>query len=170
LTLSAVGPALSLTGATGNTLVVDTNVLVVDATGNNVGIGTAAPTGMLTIYDAGNTRNDHIKFGTSDAVSQFIRLGRNSGTGHFDLVAAQVGSSGFHFFVDNTLEVLTLENNRNIGLNTLTQFGSGVVVVGLANATTVPTTNPTGGGVLYAEAGALKWRGSSGTVTTVALA
>jgi hypothetical protein len=47
-------------------------------------------------------------------------------------------------------------------------FGSGAVVIGIANATTVPTTNPTGGGVLYCEAGALKYRGSGGTVTTIA--
>lgn len=40
----------------------------------------------------------------------------------------------------------------------------------IPNATTVPTTNPTGGGILYVEAGALKYRGSSGTVTTIAAA
>lgn len=44
----------------------------------------------------------------------------------------------------------------------------GDLVVKVGNAATVPTTDPTGGGVLYAEGGALKWRGSSGTVTTVA--
>lgn len=44
----------------------------------------------------------------------------------------------------------------------------GVGVMGLTNASVVPTTNPTGGGILYAQAGALKWRGSSGTVTTIA--
>lgn len=36
----------------------------------------------------------------------------------------------------------------------------------LANAT-IPTGNPTAGGFLYVEAGALKYRGSSGTVTTL---
>jgi hypothetical protein len=41
-------------------------------------------------------------------------------------------------------------------------------VTSIANATTVPSTNPTGGGFLYSEGGALKWRGSSGTVTTIA--
>jgi hypothetical protein len=49
-------------------------------------------------------------------------------------------------------------------------FGGGDGVIGLANATTVPSANPSGGGVLYAEAGALKWRGSGGTVTTIAAA
>lgn len=32
----------------------------------------------------------------------------------------------------------------------------------------VPSTNPSGGGVLYSEGGALKWRGSGGTITTIA--
>jgi hypothetical protein len=49
-------------------------------------------------------------------------------------------------------------------------YGGGVQVAFVANATTAPTTNPVGGGVLFAVAGALKWRGSSGTVTTVAVA
>lgn len=56
----------------------------------------------------------------------------------------------------------------NVGFNTVDQFGGGVKVLGIANATTTPTTNPTGGGVLYVENGALKYRGSSGTVTTLA--
>jgi hypothetical protein len=47
-------------------------------------------------------------------------------------------------------------------------FGGGVQVIFIANATTVPTTNPTGGGILYCQAGALKYRGSSGTVTPIA--
>lgn len=47
-------------------------------------------------------------------------------------------------------------------------FGGGKGVVGIANANTVPASNPTGGGILYVEAGALKYRGSSGTVTTIA--
>ncbi len=63
---------------------------------------------------------------------------------------------------------LSVLPNGNIGISTLTEFGGGVGVVGLANAATVPTSNPTGGGVLYSEGGALKWRGSSGTITTLA--
>jgi hypothetical protein len=63
---------------------------------------------------------------------------------------------------------LTITGNGNFGFLTSTQFGGGVGVIGISNATTVPPTNPTGGGVLYVEAGALKYRGSSGTVTTIA--
>lgn len=57
---------------------------------------------------------------------------------------------------------------RNFALNSASfSAGGGVGIAFIANATTAPTTNPTGGGVLYAEAGALKYRGSSGTVTTL---
>ena len=38
----------------------------------------------------------------------------------------------------------------------------------IPDLTTAPTGNPTGGGYLYVEAGALKYRGSSGTITTIA--
>lgn len=62
-----------------------------------------------------------------------------------------------------------LTRSTQIGSNSL-QVGGGSGVLGITNAGTVPTTNPTGGGVLYAEAGALKWRGSSGTVTQLAAA
>ncbi len=70
----------------------------------------------------------------------------------------------------NNQSRLTLDSIGSMGIGTPDQFGSGALVVGLANATTVPTTNPTGGGVLYAEGGALKWRGSGGTVTPLAAA
>jgi hypothetical protein len=65
-----------------------------------------------------------------------------------------------NLFWDNT--------GKNLGLGTADQFGGGAGVVGLNDAGTVPTSNPTGGGALYSEGGALKWRGSSGTVTQVA--
>jgi hypothetical protein len=58
-------------------------------------------------------------------------------------------------------------SNTQFG-STTGAFGSGDGVIGIANAATAPTTNPSGGGVLYAEAGALKWRGSAGTVTVIA--
>jgi hypothetical protein len=60
-----------------------------------------------------------------------------------------------------------LRSNTQFG-STMRSFGGGDGVLGIANATAVPNANPTGGGVLYAEAGALKWRGSGGTVTTIA--
>ena len=57
----------------------------------------------------------------------------------------------------------------NVGINT-SDFGSGVMCLGISNVTTSPSTTPIGGGVLYVESGALKYKGSSGTVTTLASA
>lgn len=57
----------------------------------------------------------------------------------------------------------------NLSLLTATKsYGGGVGVLFVANASTLPTTNPTGGGILYVDSGGLRWRGSSGTVTTIA--
>jgi hypothetical protein len=69
-----------------------------------------------------------------------------------------------------TTTTASFTRDGSFGLGTASQFGSGTLVIGIANATVVPSANPTGGGVLYVEAGALKYRGSSGTVTTLALA
>lgn len=44
-------------------------------------------------------------------------------------------------------------------------LGGGIGVIGIANAGTNPGSNPTAGGILYANAGAGTWRGSGGTVT-----
>lgn len=68
-------------------------------------------------------------------------------------------------------DLLLLQHSTgNTGLLSSTSFGGGVKVIAVADATTIPTTNPTGGGIMYSEAGALKWRGPSGAVTTIGAA
>lgn len=58
-----------------------------------------------------------------------------------------------------------VQNNLGVGV---TAWGTSAAnVVGMKNAT-APTSSPAGMGQLYVEAGALKYRGSSGTVTTIA--
>lgn len=112
-----------------------------------------------------------------------VYLGRRSGDVSQPSVAISTGTDTWRI-ENRTGEYLTRINdvtafrinptrtafmgNRNFGVNVDAQFGSGAGVVGIANATTVPTANPTGGGVMYVEAGALKFRGSAGTVTTIA--
>ena len=56
----------------------------------------------------------------------------------------------------------------NIGFRTTSQFGKGQGVIAIANASVAPAANPAGGGILYVEDGALKYRGSNGTVTVIA--
>jgi hypothetical protein len=57
---------------------------------------------------------------------------------------------------------------KNIALFGFGSYGGGGGVVFIKNCATAPFANPTGGGVLFVENGALKYRGSSGTVTTIA--
>lgn len=49
-------------------------------------------------------------------------------------------------------------------------FGRGEGVIAIANASVAPTVNSAVGGILYVEDGALKYRGSNGTVTVIATA
>jgi hypothetical protein len=56
----------------------------------------------------------------------------------------------------------------NVGFGTRDQFGGGRGVIAITNASVSPTVNPADGGILYVEDGALKYRGSKGTVTTIA--
>jgi hypothetical protein len=56
----------------------------------------------------------------------------------------------------------------NIGFRTASQFGAGRGVIAIANADAAPSVNPAGAGILYVEGGALKYRGSNGTVTVIA--
>src|SRR5690606_16694541 len=88
------------------------------------------------------------------------------------LYEMRTSSTGSWDIIDRTADASRIEINTsgNIGFNTISgaSFGDGVKVLQIANCTTVPTTNPSGGGLLYYEAGALKYRGSSGSVTTIA--
>jgi hypothetical protein len=55
----------------------------------------------------------------------------------------------------------------NFGIGVSSYGTSAAKVIGIANGT-APSSSPAGMGQLYVEAGALKYRGSSGTVTTIA--
>lgn len=61
-----------------------------------------------------------------------------------------------------------ITNTMLAGSISSSKLGDGSGALAISNASPVPSTNPTGGGILYVEAGALKYRGSSGTVTTIA--
>jgi hypothetical protein len=78
-------------------------------------------------------------------------------------------------FVDlrSQYEIVGVGDNLALCANTSpvsAMKGGGEGVFALQNASTVPTANYTGGHILYAQAGALKGRGSGGTVTTIAAA
>jgi len=69
----------------------------------------------------------------------------------------------------NGSERMRVTSAGNVGIGTSTFGTSAATVIGIANGT-APTTSPAGMGQLYVEGGELKYRGSSGTVTTIAIA
>jgi hypothetical protein len=62
---------------------------------------------------------------------------------------------------------LIIDKDGNMQFGLTESFGGAKRVIGIQNCDTNPSSNPSGGGILYAESGALKWRGSSGTSTTM---
>lgn len=88
-------------------------------------------------------------------------------------------NSGGHLWNVNGIggSLMTLTGSWTLsGTLTAAQFfgpigvGGGSNVITVANRATAPTSNPSGGGILYAESGASKWRGSGGAITTEAAA
>ncbi len=111
--------------------------------GGNVCIGHQTGAGLTT--GANNTIVGSMVTGLPAAMSNNVVIADGNGNRRFNADAA-----------------------GNIGLNTPDQYGGGAGVVGIKNCTAVPSANPAGGGVLFVEAGALKFRGAGGTVTTIA--
>ena len=70
----------------------------------------------------------------------------------------------------DTAGVMGTESNHTFKIvsNNVARIAIDTTGVLLVSNGTAPGSNPTGGGYLYVESGALKYRGSSGTVTTIA--
>jgi hypothetical protein len=112
-----------------------------------------------------------IKAGETNTAAKNVEFNAPNGTGtgiggDFIFQLANAGTTGT---AKNALaEVFRIANTGDIGLNTV-DFGSGVGVFAIADGT-APSGTPSGGGVIYVESGALKYKGSSGTVTTLGVA
>jgi hypothetical protein len=130
----------------------------------DVGTFAAATVGMIIRGAASQSAN--LQEWQNSAGSMLAQI---SSTGIF-ITSQGIGTPFFTNSAQATV-ISTNASNRSLQLFSATQsVGGGASVLGITNAVTVPTSNPTGGGILYAEAGALKWRGSSGTITTIAAA
>jgi len=117
--------------------------------------------------------------GTSTTVNGLLYL-ENTGAGNSAKITLTDGVSNNGYIVYSfetgtptlglgvgSAQQLVVNSSGNVGIGASTFGTSAAKVLGLANAT-APTTSPAGMGQLYVEAGALKYRGSSGTVTTIA--
>jgi hypothetical protein len=143
-----------------------TNSLVTITSAGNVGIGTASPLAKLDVK-GGTTLSTLAGWNSlSTAIFELANPSVRFGIGYdaSDQVLLQA------FDATNAARSMCLQvYGGNFGVGT-TSFGtSAATVIGIANGT-APTTSPAGMGQLYVEAGALKYRGSGGTVTTIAAA
>ena len=128
-----------------------------------IGLVTAAtPGAMVEIGQQGSDSNVGLLLRPNSSGSTFVfQMKDASNVSRFEITAAGAAVHRATSFFTGAIQVGSASS----------VFGSGTgSLIGLQNATAVPSTNPTNGGVLYSEAGALKWRGSSGTVTTIAVA
>ena len=147
-----------------------------DSTNGRLGIGGTPTAGILHAFGRIAVSSGDLLGIAGGGFSGGFQMWKDAAPNSAANVGMSVpGTAATDDFIISTLngswfERLRVTRAGNVGVNTTAQFGGGVLVIGIANATTVPTTNPTGGGVLYVESGSLKFRGSGGTVTTLAAA
>ena len=148
-------------------LTVDTSTLKVNSTTHRVGIGTATPLLPFVVSNAG-AQGFEVNPSGSIISGGIDILSYNRSTSLYK--GAGFGAESYLFRVGTASlsDAMTL-NSSGLGLGTATFGTSAARVLAIANGT-APTTSPAGIGQLYVEAGALKYRGSSGTVTTIAAA
>lgn len=151
-----------------------------------VGIGTIVPSEKLHVYtnvndtsikisSAAATPADEsvsLKFATTWAGAAYgqdaatIRA-RTKGT---NTTTSQKSTLEFNLNAGGTNGIkASITSQSNLLIQNPTEDTNDVGVIYLPNGT-APTANLTNGGKLYVEGGALKFRGSSGTVTTIAVA
>ena len=131
-------------------------------TAGKVGIGTSSPGAQLEVKGAGATNQISVTNATSGygvdiaggTTGGLVNIRNASGTSVVTLDGRGTNNSYF-------------ATGGNLGLGTVSFGVSAANVLGLGNAT-APGSSPAGMGQLYVEAGALKYRGSGGTVTVLA--
>jgi hypothetical protein len=156
---------------------------------NSTGLGIgASAVEKLTVAGKGlfvsaNPDNSALKLeastGTNSVAINFLNTGGNYFIGVDNSVGGRlygqpyslcIGSTGAYPVViaTNNTARLTIDSSGNLLVGLATAGTTAAKTIQIANGT-APTANVTGG-QLYVESGALKFRGSSGTITTIAAA
>jgi hypothetical protein len=161
-----------------------TNAYMLLDTSGNVGVGVTPSawlassykalqvntTGVLASFGSGSNQSTRLAnnwFSNTSGVDTYITSNfatvyqQNSGQHQWYTAASGTAGNAITFTQAMTLDTL---GNLLVGLTTAGTTAAKTIQI--ANGT-APTANVTGG-QLYVEAGALKYRGSSGTVTTIA--
>ncbi|KKK57934.1 hypothetical protein LCGC14_3049480, partial [marine sediment metagenome] len=109
-----------------------------------------------------------------DATLQMVNAGSGkvviqSGSGKDIAIRAQ-GTGDFIDFIQQSTVRVSVKNEGLILGNRPSLSGAGANVFVMTDATTNPSSNVSGRGFVYMEAGALKYRGDAGTITTLGIA
>jgi hypothetical protein len=160
---------LSATTGTGDVVRSNTPTLVTPVLGAATGTSVTV-TGAIS--GAGITASANIEMGDNLATSKLnigsfgSYLGRESATG-----ATTLNSEQNEYRIKTAGNVKwRLDSSGNTYQGTTAAVGTNGANVMVIGNGTAPTTSPAGIGQLYVESGALKFRGSSGNVTTIAIA
>ena len=137
----------------------ENRLLTLNSTG--LGVGATPSTYKLEIGNGGS--DTRALFNPNNAFAIGVKNGANQ-------LGGWIGSAGNNILTfsgnDGTMKV-TIDTSGNVGVGVSTFGTSAAKVIGIADGT-APSTSPAGMGQLYVESGALKYRGSSGTITTLA--
>ena len=136
--------------------------MTLDSTG--LGIGIVASNSKLSVYGTGDQIDEGpatLSVGNTAVGGMRLYAGVNNTNKYCYIGSVESGTAYRNLILQ--------PNGGNVGVGIGTFGTSADKVLGLANAT-APSTSPAGMGQLYVEAGALKFRGSSGTITTIAAA
>lgn len=160
-----VGGALNVTDATDSTS---------SATGSGIFTGGVAIAKQLRVAGKITTSlsssSTGIDLATNDNYANLRVITNQTGVadGHLYLGFNGQSTSDIRFY-SNATEIMRLSAG-NLGIFSAPSAGGGTGVVFIANRTTAPTGSPVGGGILYVQSGALRYRGSSGTDVQIAAA
>ena len=120
----------------------------------------------------GNTPLGILQVGMVDDTNVGLFIKANSGSGQQSiLIQDSAGANRFEVSAGGSAihrASSYFTSSIQIGATSLAIGGLNGTGIGITNSTAAPTSSPAGGGVLYALAGALMWKGSSGTNTTIA--
>lgn len=156
-----------------NMLRIDTGNRLIGFTGNaNIQIGSLTTAGYLGMVTP-SSNNRFLKL--VDAFnSEYLSIGGNTydGGGGISMTLKTTTNNDTNFITfsrSNNTNKFVVSDQANVGIGQDTFGTSAKYVLAIANGV-APTTSPVGCGQLYVEGGDLKYRGSSGTITTIAFA
>ena len=127
-------------------------------TGIRIPVGNT-PAAALEVRQRDTSTVGALILGAAGTTQPIFQVKNSGGTATFE-----VGTSGAVVF----RSVSFYTNSLQLGSTSSDFGGSAGAVISMKNVATPPGSNPTGGGILFVEGGALKYRGSGGGVTTIA--